>query len=91
MRFEKIPGAPFLHTEHNDVSLVTLSHNGIKLRICPNFFLSKSPSNPQTYTFLSFVNKIFTNSSRSGKNCPSLIKITSHATILNLSVILGIF
>ena len=37
-----------LHNEQRDVNFSTLSHKGTKSRICPNFFLSKSPSRPHT-------------------------------------------
>lgn len=73
----KIAWVPFLHTEQREVNLDTLSQNGMRSRMVPNFFRSKSPSNPTMYTFLPAWTISMTMVWRSEKNCPSLMRMTS--------------
>ena len=85
---EKMPGVPFLHLEQRDASLVILSHRGIRSRMVPNFFLSKSPSNPAIYICLPCWRNWETVWNRSSKNCPSFIKMTYAFEISGLERVL---
>lgn len=81
LRLNEAPLPQLIQTACN---FLTLSHLGINSQISPNGRCLKSPSSPATITiFPPFAMSVHT-LTRSGKNCPSSIPITSYFTVLRM-------